>query len=47
MCVKYDSELVNKKAIKKAGAFKIMPSQQLTTFLTLITLQSGHQCSTY
>lgn len=26
---------------KNAGAFEIMPSQQLKTFLTLITLQSG------
>lgn len=40
-CDKYDAELVTKKVTKKAGAFKIMPSQQLITFLTLITLQSG------
>lgn len=42
-CDKYDAKL----ATKKAGAFKIMPSQQLITFLTLITLQSGTFVCTY
>lgn len=40
-CDKYDAKLGSKKATKKSGAFKIMPSQQLITFLTLITFQFG------